>query len=331
MRSFTDGERFVTDGFAAKIDPNGNLIWNTFLGSSTGDQLYAIAVDSGGKVYVGGMSLSNWGSPIVAHGDELVQEGYVAKLTNSGSLIPPPVHTITPSSGANGTTSPAVVTDVDEGSDQIFTMVPDSHYHVQDVLIDGSSVGATTTYTFSNVTTDHTISATFEADPVESTLTPVVQSSSHSGSTASDSTLRALGLSHLITPNTPNVPLATVPGCPAGYVCRATTPPSLQGASASQVPPSLQGATASQVPPSLQGAPASQGNASTFTRNLTYKSTGSDVTTLQSILNKEGFLKVSPTGYYGPLTVAAVRAYQKAHNIPTTGTAGPITRGYLAR
>ncbi len=43
----------------------------------------------------------------------------------------------------------------------IYTITPSSGYAVSDVQVDGSSVGAVSTYTFSNVTVNHTISATF--------------------------------------------------------------------------------------------------------------------------------------------------------------------------
>src|SRR5439155_930629 len=44
---------------------------------------------------------------------------------------------------------------------QSFSITPDACYHVVDVLVDGSSVGAVTSYTFTNVTADHTIHASF--------------------------------------------------------------------------------------------------------------------------------------------------------------------------
>ena len=47
------------------------------------------------------------------------------------------------------------------GTDQAFTINPDSGCHVADVLVDSVSVGAVTEYTFTNVADDHTISATF--------------------------------------------------------------------------------------------------------------------------------------------------------------------------
>jgi len=44
------------------------------------------------------------------------------------------------------------------------------------------------------------------------------------------------------------------------------------------------------------------------------------VTALQELLVKQGYLSVSvPTGYFGPLTQAAVIAFQKAKNLPQTG------------
>ena len=70
-------------------------------------------------------------------------------------------HTIKAASGANGTVSPSGWTSVREGWDQTFTITPDKGYAVAKVLVDGKSVGAVTSYTFKNVTKDHTIEAVF--------------------------------------------------------------------------------------------------------------------------------------------------------------------------
>ena len=72
--------------------------------------------------------------------------------------------TITASAGANGTISPTGSVVVNYGSNQTFTITPNANYHVLDVLVDGSSVGAVTTYTFTNVTAAHTIAASFAID-----------------------------------------------------------------------------------------------------------------------------------------------------------------------
>src|SRR4051812_34323847 len=68
----------------------------------------------------------------------------------------------------------------------------------------------------------------------------------------------------------------------------------------------------------------------TFTRSLTVGSRGTDVTALQSILMQAGYLKVSPTGYFGSLTKAALAAWQAANGIsPAVGYFGPITRAAI--
>lgn len=68
---------------------------------------------------------------------------------------------ITATAGANGSISPSGAVEVNCGVDQAFTITADSGYAVADVLVNGVSVGAVTTYTFENVTEDQTISATF--------------------------------------------------------------------------------------------------------------------------------------------------------------------------
>jgi type IV pilus assembly protein PilY1 len=70
-------------------------------------------------------------------------------------------HTITAGAGAGGSISPAGAVSVPDNGSQAFTITPDACYSVQDVLVDGVSVGAVTSYVFNNVTSDRTISASF--------------------------------------------------------------------------------------------------------------------------------------------------------------------------
>ena len=70
-------------------------------------------------------------------------------------------YTITAGAGANGTISPSGAVPVTHGSNQAFSMTPAAGYHVLDVLVDGVSVGAVTSYTFLSVTGPHTISVSF--------------------------------------------------------------------------------------------------------------------------------------------------------------------------
>ena len=73
-------------------------------------------------------------------------------------------YTITASAGANGSVSPAGTASVEHGGSATYTITPDSGYTVADVLVDSVSHGAITSYTFSNVTDDHNLQATFAAD-----------------------------------------------------------------------------------------------------------------------------------------------------------------------
>lgn len=74
--------------------------------------------------------------------------------------------TITAAAGANGSLSPSGAVVLDSGASQLFTITPDPGYVVQDVLVDGVSQGAITTYTFTAVTANHTLSASFTPNPV---------------------------------------------------------------------------------------------------------------------------------------------------------------------
>lgn len=71
------------------------------------------------------------------------------------------IFTITATAGVNGSILPSRVSNVSIGGSQNYTITPDPGYRVADVLVDGTSAGAVTGYNFTNVTADHTISATF--------------------------------------------------------------------------------------------------------------------------------------------------------------------------
>ncbi len=56
---------------------------------------------------------------------------------------------------------------------------------------------------------------------------------------------------------------------------------------------------------------------------------GSSVKTLQSNLKKLGFFSTNPTGYYGDLTVSAVKKFQKKYGISATGVVATLTYNKL--
>ncbi len=73
-------------------------------------------------------------------------------------------YTVSASAGSGGAISPAGSSVVNYGGSKSFTMTPATGYHVAGVTVDGSLVGAVTSYTFSNVTANHTIAATFASN-----------------------------------------------------------------------------------------------------------------------------------------------------------------------
>ena len=70
-------------------------------------------------------------------------------------------YTIRATVGLNGSITPSGWSSVREGMDQTFTITPDKGYVVAKVLVDGRNVGAVKSYTFKNVTKEHTIEVTF--------------------------------------------------------------------------------------------------------------------------------------------------------------------------
>ena len=94
--------------------------------------------------------------------------GVAANHTISAAFSPV-TFTITASAGTGGSISPSGAVSVDYGANKTFTITPNSGYAILDVMVDGVSQGAITTYTFSNVTANHTISAAFS--PVTFTIT----------------------------------------------------------------------------------------------------------------------------------------------------------------
>lgn len=67
-----------------------------------------------------------------------------------------------------------------------------------------------------------------------------------------------------------------------------------------------------------------------LTHTLMRGMSGADVTALQLFLVKKGYLKAPATGYFGPVTEAALKVYQKEHAIEQTGVAGSATAASIA-
>src|SRR5262249_9285388 len=77
------------DAFVAKLDPNGQLVYATYLGGSGADSGTSIAVDQDGAAHVAGYTTGDF--PVKAAAQSAFGGGefdaFVAKLSPSGRLI----------------------------------------------------------------------------------------------------------------------------------------------------------------------------------------------------------------------------------------------------
>lgn len=135
------------------------------------------------------------GSPVAASGTVTMNSPHTLAATSV-----PQTFTLTAGAGPNGSISPAGVTTLPYGGSQVFTITPDSGYQVANVLVDGVSVGAQTTYTFTSLSANHTISATFQVR----TFTITASSGPHGSIGPSGAVVVNQGttLTFVLTPNT---------------------------------------------------------------------------------------------------------------------------------
>jgi len=142
------------DGITMKIYVNGVL--DNSAATSITIKSNALALGIGGQ--------SDGASARIFSGAIDDARVYDRALTASeiASLLNPAVtHTLTASAGAGGSISPSGSVGVNDGASQAFAITPAACYDIADVLVDGGSVGAVAGYTFTNVTADHTIAASF--------------------------------------------------------------------------------------------------------------------------------------------------------------------------
>jgi hypothetical protein len=75
----------------------------------------------------------------------------------------------------------------------------------------------------------------------------------------------------------------------------------------------------------ILGAIAPSVALASFSRSLSYGSSGNDVEQLQELLISENCLSSQPTGYFGILTLKGVECFQTKHSIPDTGYFGNLS------
>jgi hypothetical protein len=98
--------------------------------------------------------------------ERFVTNGVVCGWDGRAVISLPPKHQITASAGPNGSISPSGTISLYEGDSQQFTATPASGYVVDSWTVDGSVVqSGGTTYTLSDITTDHAVYVSFKVAP----------------------------------------------------------------------------------------------------------------------------------------------------------------------
>jgi hypothetical protein len=149
----------ATAGENGTIDPEGDVEVDE--GAS---QTFVMVPDAGfaiADVRVDGESVG----PLASYTFENVADDHTIQVSFQ-VIIQPDQFTITATAGDNGVISPAGEVSVNSGTNLTFTMNPARGYEVLDVLVDGVSVGNVTDYTFTKISSDHTISVTFQETTV---------------------------------------------------------------------------------------------------------------------------------------------------------------------
>ncbi|MDD4848156.1 MAG: DUF2436 domain-containing protein, partial [Bacteroidales bacterium] len=93
--------------------------------------------------------------------------GIASEMSNEDCVIVAPfnTYTINATAGENGTITPSGNVSVEEGDSQTFIIAANAGFQIENVLVDGESVGTVETYTFENVTANHTIAVSFSEKP----------------------------------------------------------------------------------------------------------------------------------------------------------------------
>lgn len=162
---------FTANVYTLSYDANG-ATGGIAPAAQTGNIGVDVTVSGAGSLVKTGYTFAGWNTVADGSGTPYAAASNYTFGTSNATLFAQWTinqYTITATSGANGSVTPAGATTVNFGVDQAYAITPNAGYHIADVLVDGSSVGAVSSYNFPAVSANHTISATFAIN--EYTLT----------------------------------------------------------------------------------------------------------------------------------------------------------------
>ncbi|WP_318360561.1 MBG domain-containing protein [uncultured Agathobaculum sp.] len=151
---FEDGHTQTITYTAADIGkefPRDSKSGFTFKGWSDGTDTYTSLTDAALTALNGTKTLTG----------SFTQKSNTGSGSSSGGSAVSSTYVITAKAGNGGTISPNGSVSVTGGKDQSFAIKANDGYKIEDVLVDGKSVGAVASYKFTKVKAKHTIEARF--------------------------------------------------------------------------------------------------------------------------------------------------------------------------
>ena len=178
----TDCPELVIDSLSASAGSGGSISPSgSFFQTQGASQTFTITPASGyqvANVLVDGVSAGAVTSYTLSN----ISASHTISATFASAQTT--AYAITASAGPGGSISPSGFVSVNSGASQTFTIAANTGYQISTVTVDGSSLGAVSSYTFSDVTAAHTISATFAS---AQTTTYTITASAGSGGSISPS------------------------------------------------------------------------------------------------------------------------------------------------
>jgi hypothetical protein len=131
-------------GWSAPSGASWMTITSGSSGTGNGTVNYSVAANTG--------SSSRTAASTIAGQSFTVSEAAPAQTTK---------YVISATAGTGGSISPSGSVSVNAGANQSFTIAASTGYRISNVAVDGASKGAVSSYTFNNVSANHTIAASF--------------------------------------------------------------------------------------------------------------------------------------------------------------------------
>ncbi len=163
------------------VQPNGSFVCYTngvvaLTGGASGDFSTAM-VPTGNEsfkrfVNIGRNEPDGWSAyngyigDVFVYTNALSNPDRIALETDLAAKFLSTDYTVTATAGAGGYINPGGTVLINPGGSQTFTITPLAGYAVTNVVVDGVSKGATNSWTFTNVTASHTLTAAFGVAPV---------------------------------------------------------------------------------------------------------------------------------------------------------------------